>query len=225
MRKIIIICLLSVFAVKLSAQMSQVVSPFTTVEATDKINVQLKYSKDLKVTIEGALAKDVEVIQKNGILRLKMNTRNILQGDKVDVIVYGQDVSRIISKKGARIVAAESGILSEDLIKLTAADGGLIDLHKLSVQEINADVNKGGNIRLEGKVTSQEIQLTFGGIYDAKNLTSEQAKATVNGGGRCEIKALKSVDTQVRAGGVIDVYGNPPQTKEKKLAGGIVNYK
>jgi len=225
MKKTMIISLLFAFATAVSAQTSQVVGPFTTVEATDKIQVQLKHSTDLKVTIDGTLAKDVEVIQKNGVLRLKMNALNILQGDKVEVVVYGQDVSTITARKGAKIHSEDAKILSQDMVKLNAADGGAIDLEAVSVQDIRANVNKGGSIKLEGKTSSQEIQLTFGGSYDAKNLASEQTKATVNGGGRCEVKVSKSIEAQVRAGGIIDVYGNPTHTKEKKLAGGVINYK
>ncbi|QQS94870.1 head GIN domain-containing protein [Sphingobacterium spiritivorum] len=223
MKKIIAIGFLFMLA-KVGMAQTREVGPFAKVEVTDKINVELINSSTYKVVISGNPSNEVDVIQKNGTLRLKMNTLNMMNGEGIHIKVYGNNISELTAKKGAIVKANEEEILSSNILNLSASEGGLLSL-KVSGQEIKVSASKGGTVQASGKTPRQEVQLTFGGNYDGRSLVSENAKVTVNGGGRCEVNVKQTIDSQVRAGGIIHVYGNPAQRNEKKLAGGTIEYK
>ena len=69
-------------------QVKQNVGDFSSVVATDKIQVELIKSDESLVTFEGQNHENVKVVNTNGSLVLKMNTLNMLQGGNISVKVY-----------------------------------------------------------------------------------------------------------------------------------------
>mgnify|MGYP003579451844 CR=1 FL=1 len=69
-------------------QAKQNVGDFSSVAATDKIQVELIKSNESLVTFEGQNYENVKVVNTNGSLTLKMNTLNMLQGGNISVKVY-----------------------------------------------------------------------------------------------------------------------------------------
>ncbi|WP_326986189.1 GIN domain-containing protein [Chryseobacterium sp. MP_3.2] len=63
------------------------------------------------------------------------------------------------------------------------------------------------------------------GKYLGKNLDSENSIVVSNAGGIVAINVKDSVDATTRAGGKIDVYGDPNDRKFKKIIGGKINFK
>ena len=63
------------------------------------------------------------------------------------------------------------------------------------------------------------------GKYLGKNLDSENSVVVSNAGGIAEINVTDSVDATTRAGGVIDIYGDPNDRKFKNVIGGKINFK
>ncbi|MFZ4861866.1 head GIN domain-containing protein [Sphingobacterium sp. Mn56C] len=204
------------------AQLSRDLMAFKELEVTDKIHVQLHMAQENKIVIEGELANQMELTQTGDILRLKMGAGYPLQGNKVQVTLYSTDVSSIVARKGADI-ALEKGQIKMDAINLSAYEGGKIDVH---VEGKNLDVliNTGGYIVTKGSTIAQKIEIALGGYYYGKALKSDDATATISAGGRAEVHASKRVNIQTRAGGIVEVYGNPADRKQKKLAGGKINY-
>ncbi len=76
-------------------QTKQNVGDFTSVVATDKIQVELIKSNESLVTFEGQNHENVKVVNTNGSLVLKMNTLNMLQGGNISVKVYYKDLTNI----------------------------------------------------------------------------------------------------------------------------------
>ncbi|ERJ58751.1 head GIN domain-containing protein [Sphingobacterium paucimobilis] len=205
-----------------SAQLSRTLTPFRELEVTDKIRVRLLSGAEDKIVIEGEYASQLELIQTDDVLRLKMTTSAIMQGQKVDVSLYVTNVSSIIGRKGAQI-STDGFEIETDSIFLSANEGASINL-RLHTDKVEAWSTAGGSISLEGETRDQVVNCTFGGHYDAKSLLSDQAYVRTNAGGKCQVNVGKSIDVQTRAGGVIDVYGNPSERKQRRLAGGKINF-
>ena len=66
------------------AQLEKNVGDYNSLKVYDKIPTELIKSNTNKVIITGAGEQDVEVINKNGDLKIRMKTFNLLQGDKVN---------------------------------------------------------------------------------------------------------------------------------------------
>ncbi|MBL1407688.1 GIN domain-containing protein [Sphingobacterium faecale] len=204
------------------AQLSRTLTSFRELEVTDKIRVRLLAATEDKIVIEGEYASQLELIQTDDVLRLKMTTSAIMQGQKVDVSLYTTNLSSIIGRKGAQINTDDFEIQT-DSVYLSANEGAIISL-RVHVEKVEAWSTAGGSISLEGETKDQVVNCTFGGHYEAKGLLSDQAYVRTNAGGKCEVNVGKSIDVQTRAGGVIDVYGNPSERKQRRLAGGKINF-
>ncbi|WP_312186201.1 head GIN domain-containing protein [Sphingobacterium sp.] len=205
-------------------QTKQNVGDFTSVVATDKIQVELIKSDESLVTFEGQNHENVKVVNTNGSLVLKMNTLNMLQGGNISVKVYYKDLTNIEAKKGGKVFAVANNTITGDHLKVYASEGGLVDLYA-AVKTAEIKVTSGATVALYGKADKQEIISNFGGKYEGKDFKTAETVVTVNGGGKADVFAVNSVETKTRGGGVIDVYGKPEQRVEKKMAGGTVNFK
>jgi hypothetical protein len=161
-------------------------------------------------------------VQQNDALRFKMALGYQLQGGEVYATLYYQDLTRVIARKGA-VIYNENNTLTTDSIFLSANEGSKIALN-IDVNRLGITSSAGANVQLVGQTERQEVNVALGGFYYAKQVTSNHATVTVHAGGRAEINASDSVDLQTRAGGIIDVYGNPKQRKERKFAGGKINF-
>jgi len=222
MKKVFAIVLLLVAVNTVFGQLSRDLDAFTKLEVTDKINVTLIPSAFDKIVIEGELANQMELVQVSEVLRLKMTGSYFMKGDKVDVTLYSSKIAHIVSRKGARVIQT-AGALQGTTVSLTANEGGLIDV-VFHADNIKAVASKGGAIELKGKGKTEDIDVSFGGSFQAQNFTAERAVVRVSGGGKVVINVNKMVDAETRAGGIIDVYGNPEERKQRKLAGGKINY-
>jgi hypothetical protein len=207
-----------------SAQIKQNVGTFHSVDVTDKIQVELIHGSSNEVVTEGTNSENIQVINTNGALRIKMNTLNVLQGNNISVKVYFQSLKSLSAKKGAKIINRQNEKIVSDQLSVAATEGGLIVVY-VEGKKIDVKATSGSTISLIGKSVTQDVVSNFGGKYEGKDLKTDVTNVTVNGGGKAEVYVKDSIVAKTRAGGVIDVYGNPAHKSEKKLAGGVINYK
>jgi len=69
-------------------QIEKNVGDFTKITAFDQIDVYLEPSNENKVVIEGKYANQVELVNKNGELKIRMSLTKMLDGDDISVTVY-----------------------------------------------------------------------------------------------------------------------------------------
>jgi hypothetical protein len=179
-------------------------------------------SDENKVVITGADTEDVEIINKKGKLKIRMKFNRIFDGDETFVEVYYTDLSIIDANEGAVIVANET--MKQPFLKLKAQEGGRI-IANLEVDNLDSRAVSGGVIDTSGTVKVQEIVLNTGGIYEGKKLITEQTKVKVSAGGEAYVSASVLADAKVRAGGYIEIHGDPETIKKDKVFGGKIRVK
>lgn len=215
---------LILFSIILSqAQISRTVSEISDLHVTDRLLVNIVPSDRGEMVIEGEQADKVQAIfEDDGTLRLKMTAGHNLQGHETAVTLYISTLSKIEVRKGA-VANVEQEALKGDAFLFVAREGGRI---RALVEAVGIDVsaNTGGAIDLLGNTTKINISTTAGGSFYGKDLTSELVHARVNGGGRTEVYATGSADVETRMGGVIEVYGNPSERRNKTIMGGKINF-
>ncbi|MDE5491658.1 head GIN domain-containing protein [Elizabethkingia meningoseptica] len=198
------------------------VGTFSSLKVYDKIPVVLVSSSSNKVEIDGKKSSDVEVVNKNGELKVRMTTTNLLQGDDVKVKVFYDRLNDIQASQGAMI--SGEGVLNGNKVALTANEGSTINIG-LKAKTLEVKTNTGGQITLSGHSNNQTAVINTGSKYYAKKLETSTTSVTVNAGGEAEVYATELVDAKTRAGGNITVYGNPADKKTKKFAGGNIWFK
>lgn len=201
------------------AQTEKKVGDFNKVTAFDQITVELIASKENKVVLSGTNSDVVEVVNKNGELKLRMPLTNLLKGNQVNAKVYYTDLTTIEANEGSQI-SSDSSIkaIGFDII---AKEGSKIDIN-LEVSNLNVKITSGGIVKTAGIAKNQDVVVSAGAIYNGKELTTEQTSISINAGGEASVFATQLVDAKARAGGDIMIYGNPSQVNKKTFAGGRI---
>ena len=195
------------------------VGEFSEVKVFDLINVTMIKSDKNQVTIAGKNKRDVEVINKNGTLKIRMNIEESYDGNNTEIILYYSSVDTIDANEGAVITVNET--LEQFKIELKAQEGGKITA-QVKATETNIKAVTGGIINLSGVSKRQNVTIFTGGIYEAEEFKTESTKINVNAGGDARVNASELVQVKVRAGGDVYIYGNPKEIDEKRVLGGRV---
>ena len=220
MKTILTIALLVVTSV-LTAQnpKEKGVGDFSEVKVYDLIEVNLIKSDTNSVEITGEDIEDVEVINKNGKLKIRMKLDKIFNGEKTFVAVYYTKLNIIDGNEGAFISSNE--LITQDYIELRAQEGARLKIG-LDVDKVDIRAVTGGIIETRGKAISQDITLNTGGIYEGKSFETQNTSVNIKAAGEADVHATKVVNAKVLAGGDVFIYGNPENIQEKTTLGGRV---
>lgn len=195
------------------------VGDFTEVKVYDRIVVNLVKSDENKVIISGEDASQVEVVNKDGKLKIRMEFDLIFDGNKTFVHVHYNNLEIIDGNEGAVITSNE--LIEQDEIEIKMQEGARIKVG-LQVREANLRAVTGGIIEASGMAEQQSVKVNTGGIYEGRDLETERADIFVQAGGEVEAYVSKKVDVTVRAGGDVMVYGNPAEVKRRRTFGGRI---
>jgi len=192
---------------------------FHELKVYDLIEVKLVKSNDNKISISGKNASDVVIVNKNGVLKIRMNLEESFDGNKTHITLHYKIIDVIDANEGAYIYADDS-IKAFDL-ELKAQEGGLI---KVPIETSFLDVKSttGGNIEANGSAKKQKVSLNTGGIYQGEHVKTEQTEVTVVAAGEAYVNASKLVNVKIRVGGDVYIYGNPEKVNENKALGGRI---
>ncbi len=214
-----IIYSLLVFSSIAYGQVKKEVGDFNKVTSFDQIDVFLIKSSENKVIIDGKEANEVELVNKNGELKIRMPLTKIMSGDNISVTVYFKNIDAVEANEGSRIACGDT--IEATIFDIIVKEGSEIKL-LLDVEKLKSKVSDGSKVSLEGKASTQDVLVNSGGIYEAEKLVTSQTTITANAGGQADVFATNLVDAKVRAGGEIIIYGQPKQINQKVIAGGTI---
>ncbi|MFT5925586.1 MAG: hypothetical protein ACI9WL_000322 [Rubritalea sp.] len=196
-----------------------IVSDFDKIKTYDLITVSLVKSSENKIIISGSDAQDVEYVQKNGILKIRMRAEKIFDGAETFVSVYYKKLISIDANEGSRVVS--NGLIEQNRLEIKVQEGASVKAG-LKVKNLDIRAVTGGIVQLSGEVEDQILVVNTGGIVENSRLRTYYTKVKVQAGGEVEIHATETVDINVQAGGDVIVYGHPVNVKKKTLLGGRV---
>ncbi|AEW86564.1 DUF2807 domain-containing protein [Flavobacterium columnare] len=210
----------SLFAVSImSAQTSKSLGTISKVTGFDQIEIHLVPSNENKIELRGTNSEAVELITKDGELKVRMPFGKMLKGDAITATVYFKALEAVEANEGSLVTS--DATLKSALFDIIAKEGGKVDI-VVEASKINIKTSSGGVVTLGGKTQTIDAVSTAGGILNAINCETQQATVTVNAGGQIDIKAYDVVDAKARAGGNITIYGKPKQVNEKTIFGGNI---
>ena len=192
---------------------------FVDLKVFDKLNVTLIASNENKVIITGTNQSDVEVVNKNGLLKIRMPLTKTMSGDVIKVTLYFKKIQSIDANEGSTVTCAD--IFKQTTIDFGTQEGASITA-AIDVDKTTIKAYSGGIINLSGKAITQSVSINSGGILKASDLETSQTTVSVSAGGNAEVKASTLVDAKVKAGGTIAIYGKPKEIKQETLFGGSI---
>ena len=201
------------------AQISKPLGDFNKVTAFDQIEVLLIESNENKIILNGNGADEVELINKNGELKIRMPLTKLLSGDNVSATLYFKKIDAIEANEGSRI--SSQVVFKAIAFDIIAKEGSQIKLN-LEVDKLTVRSSNGSNVNVSGKAKNQDAIINSGGELDAEDLITAQTSITANAGGEANVYATDLVDAKTRAGGNIKIYGKPKQINKKTVLGGTI---
>ena len=218
MKKVFLI--IAVFVTQINvAQVTKNLGDFDAVKVFDMLNVKLIPADENKIVITGKRENEVEVLTKNGELKLRMPFPKLLSGDEITIKLYFKNIESIDASEGSYVSCDQ--IFKQTVIDLNAKEGSEINI-SLDVEKVNSKANSGGIINIDGSATNQNCTITSGGTLIASELHTAQTTISVSAGGKAEIYATTVVDAKVKAGGSIYIYGKPKQINQQTFLGGTI---
>lgn len=202
------------------AQSTRNVGEFSSLKVYNKINVVLVQSNESRVETENN-DPDIETINKNGELKIKLSPAKILSGEHVSVKVFYEKLNDIQASQGSSVSSSDE--LDTNMLSLTSNEGSRINLN-IDTSKLNIKTNSGGEIKISGTADNQDVIVNSGGKYFGKEVDSQNTMVTANAGGIAEVNVSDSVNATTRAGGIIEVYGDPADRKVKNIIGGKINF-
>jgi hypothetical protein len=196
------------------------IESFTEIKAFDRINTVLIKSNENKIVITGDDQDDVKISNKGGLLKIRMEFENQMDGGDVTVKVYHTETLTLIDSNENADITSEDTI-SGSKVKIAAQEGGKITL-EIDIDNLYVKSTSGAEVTLSGKAKKQEALANAGGKVLNDQLNTTETKVTVNAGGSAKVHASDKMDAKVRAGGSIYVYGNPKDLKRDKVFGGKI---
>ncbi len=216
---VLISLILNLISYSQEEKISKQTGDFNKVTSFDKIEVLLIKSTKNKVLLIGNYAEEVEIVNNNGELKIRLPLSKLLKGDNISATVYYKDITAIEANEGSRI--SSESIFKTSNFDVIAKEGSEIAI-KVDTNNLTVKGLAGSTITIDGKATNQDILLNSGALFYGSKLVTKQTNVTVNAGGDADINASDFVDAKVRAGGVITIFGKPKKINKKIIAGGSI---
>ena len=196
---------------------------FDEIKVFDQLNVTLIPSNENKIVITGTNQSNVETVNRNGLLKIRISLTKILEDNKdLKVTLYFKELQSIDANEGSNVTCDDT--FKQISMDLSAQEGARIEA-MLDVEKTTVEAFSGGIINVSGKAVNQKVSIHTGGVLKAKDLVTSQTTINISAGGNAEINATTLVDAKVNAGGSIYIYGKPKQIKQQELAGGTITEK
>ena len=213
---------LTCFLAASQAPITKSLGEFSELKVYDLINVELIQSTENKIEITGEDTSNVYVVQKNNLLKIKMDFNKPFNGNKTFVKLYYTKIDIIDVNEGAKVVSTSP--FKQYELELKTQEGGYIsvvaDLKLLSIKSVT-----GGSIKVKGNTQSQNINIRTGGIYEGAKLQAATTKLKMKAGGEVDVNSSDLIEVTIVAGGNLTIHGTPKTVRQKNIIGGRVIYK
>lgn len=214
----IIFSLLFISSIAFS-QTNNNIGDFNKITTFDQIELVLIPSNENKILLDGDLSEQVELINKNGELKIRLPLTQLLKGDNITATVYFKNLTALEANEGSRISCEKTvKSLNFDII---AKEGSEINL-KLETTNLNVRCSQGSSISIDGNSVNQDITINSGAMYFGSTMLTKKTNVIVNAGGDADVYATEYVNAKVRAGGLITIFGKPKLIDQQTVAGGTI---
>lgn len=215
----LIIALVIGFVINAQETLEKTIDEFTTVKVYDLINLNMIKSDENKVVITGKNRNDIEILNNNGKLKIRMNIEESYDGNDTVVVLYYTSVDVIDANEGAKVLVEDP--LEQFEIDLKTQEGAEITA-KLKTTYANFRAVTGGIINVTGSSKNQDISIYTAGIFNGKDFVTEQTEVSINAAGEAYVNAFLNVDVRIKAGGDVYIYGKPKRVDESRVLGGRI---
>ncbi|HLO59366.1 MAG TPA: head GIN domain-containing protein [Bacteroidales bacterium] len=195
-------------------------SPFTKIEAGDRIIVRLVKSdkESAAIQVQGIDASAVKTDVKDGVLQLSVYGEPFTK-KKVMVTVNFKTLTSITSTGGADI--STTGLFKAPELNVDLKSGGMLyidaDLGKLTGKLV-----EGSLLTAEGYADNMDISVSTTATLSAFELECEKVTVRAGTGGKAKINVESELNAEATSKGYISYKGNPQKINKNAQSGGTI---
>lgn len=221
MKKFFLLLFCSSFSFLFSQEIKKL-ETFNAISVFDRISVEIIPSTENKLVVFGNDAESVQIINKNGVLKIRMPFTKAASGEDINAKLYFKSIDNIIANEGSSVYCKE--IIEITTLSVNAKEGADITL-QLKTDFVEIRCVSGGIIDIKGTANKQDCSIGTGGNYKAKDLLTSETNVSISAGGNASIYATNLVNAKVKAGGTIFIYGKPKEINQEVFLGGTITEK
>lgn len=185
---------------------------FTSIKATEGLNVYLTQSDYESITVEADENLQELIITEvvNGVLKIHTK-QNIGRNKSKKITVNFKDILSIISTSGSDVFSTNR--INADELSLKSTSGSDMKL-EVNTSVLNCKSTSGSDLRVSGKTKRLIAEATSGSDIKAGDLMAESSEVKATSGADITVNTSKNLTAKATSGGDIKYYGNP-ETVEK----------
>jgi len=126
---------------------------------------------------------------------------------------------KLVDLAGAGTIRADE--LHGESLNLSHSGAGKMTLKGLDYKEMDVSLGGLGEILVEGKALSQNVDLSGAGSYHAEGLESQEANVSLSGVGSARVWVEGALNAKVTGAGSIKYKGNPQITQSSTGLGNV----
>ncbi|TGV00607.1 head GIN domain-containing protein [Flavivirga rizhaonensis] len=197
--------------------------PFSTIKATEGLDVYLTQSDDESIFVEADENLQDLIIVEVVNNTLKIHTReSIGRATSKKVKVSFKDISSIISTSGSDVYA--TNVITTENLELKSTSGSDMKL-EVNTSVLNCKSTSGSDLRLSGKTVKLVAEATSGSDIKAGDLIAESSHVKATSGADITVNTSKELTAKATSGGDIKYYGNPEKVDKSNSSSGSVRKK
>ncbi|MEC3908269.1 head GIN domain-containing protein [Tamlana sp. 2201CG12-4] len=197
--------------------------PFSTIKATEGLDVYLTQSNDESITVEADenLHELILTEVQDGVLKIHTK-ENIGHASSKKIMVNFKDISSIISTSGSDVYSTNT--ITADHLDLKSTSGSDMRL-AVNTTSLNCKSTSGSDLRLSGETSKLIAQATSGSDIKAADLMAESSQVKASSGADITVNTSKELTASASSGGDIKYYGNPEKVEKNDSPSGSIKQK
>ncbi len=203
---------------------SRHLQPFDKLSVAGSLDVTLyEGNPRIDITMLKGDLDELEVIQKGKTLKLKFKSKVNWSGNrKAKINLYVDNLSSIDVAAGAKVYSDFTLKASE--FYADASSGAELSI-AVETTRMDANVNSGGRIIVEGFTKVLNVDGNSGGTYNGVRLKAKDVDADVNSGASVRVWATERIKGNANSGGSIKFKGEPrdENLNTSKWSGGSIS--
>lgn len=196
---------------------------FTTIKATEGLDVYLTQSENESITIEADenLHELILTEIKDGVLKIHAK-ENIGNASSKKIMISFKDISSIISTSGSDVYSTNT--INVDELHLKSTSGSDMTL-TVNTESLNCKSTSGSDLRLSGKTVKLFAEATSGSDIKAADLIAESSQVKATSGADVTVNTSKKLTARASSGGDVKYYGNPESVEKNDSPSGSIKQK
>lgn len=219
MRKRILYTLLSLFSVSLLAQkpdLKQDLKPFTKLEVSSGLKVELAYGETPRVEVYGEIT-NIEIDQDDD--ELEISRESSFSTSKPDkIVVYFSKLEEISVSSGCAVYTKDR--IETENIEIETSSGSATRL-EIKAHEISVEVSSGSALKLSGEADELDVESSSGSAFNSTKLKAQNVIAKSSTGSAMKVWATENLNAKASLGGIISYKGNPQTVIEESMGGQV----